>query len=98
MGTLHVCFGDVEIVVDHIERRVSEKPLKREDVAVVAEIPNRKGVTESVGVHIIHAAAPCQVLEHLPDRIGGHGEKSLMLESIFHFCNVEPDGSSSGVA
>lgn len=101
MGGGQVGLGDVEIVVDHIERGVTEQALKGEDVTAAAQVPDGEGVAEAVGVDVGNAGAFFDTAQHESDGDFGHREEKVGWAGgafFFHAGDVEPQGASGCIA
>ena len=53
MDPLHITLGDIQVMLDHVQGGVTQKALKGHDVTTVAQVLNRKGVTETVRVTVV---------------------------------------------
>src|SRR3972149_2422841 len=65
---LYVYLGDAGIMSHHVQRRVTEQRLEREQVAATPQIGNRESVTESVWMALLDVGPCAQSHNHEPQR------------------------------
>ncbi len=105
MRLLHIYFGNLSIVADHIQRTMSQQRLKCKNISSGAQVGNSESVPEFMRVSFLHFCPGSQPINQNTQTILVEGpvgsadkEGGTRIVSIFTTCPITPDGFSGNLA